>query len=290
MNMASMLQEHFTLLNGVEIPKIGFGTWLIEDNNKAAEAVQEAIKTGYRHIDTAEAYGNEVGVGEGVRSSGVDRKKIFVTTKLRAEYKDYEGAQRAIEESLEKLDLGYIDLMIIHSPKPWAKFGEEEHFFEGNLEAWKALEEAHAAGKIRAIGVSNFEQVDLQNIIDNSETVPAVDQVLAHIGNTPFELIDYARQRNILVEAYSPFGHGDMLRNADIQEIAERNKVSITQLAVRYLLQLDLLPLPKASSAEHMKQNADVDFVINDEDMSQLRAITKQQYSAANKKFPVYQA
>lgn len=285
-----MLQEHFTLLNGVEIPKIGFGTWLIEDNNKAAEAVQEAIKTGYRHIDTAEAYGNEVGVGEGVRSSGVDRKKIFVTTKLRAEYKDYEGAQRAIEESLEKLDLGYIDLMIIHSPKPWAKFGEEEHFFEGNLEAWKALEEAHAAGKIRAIGVSNFEQVDLQNIIDNSETVPAVDQVLAHIGNTPFELIDYARQRNILVEAYSPFGHGDMLRNADIQEIAERNKVSITQLAVRYLLQLDLLPLPKASSAEHMKQNADVDFVINDEDMSQLRAITKQQYSAANKKFPVYQA
>ncbi|MCI1635670.1 aldo/keto reductase [Bifidobacterium sp.] len=288
--MASMLQEHFTLLNGVEIPKIGFGTWLIEDNNKAAEAVQEAIKTGYRHIDTAEAYGNEVGVGEGVRSSGVDRKKIFVTTKLRAEYKDYEGAQRAIEESLEKLDLGYIDLMIIHSPKPWAKFGEEEHFFEGNLEAWKALEEAHAAGKIRAIGVSNFEQVDLQNIIDNSETVPAVDQVLAHIGNTPFELIDYARQRNILVEAYSPFGHGDMLRNADIQEIAERNKVSITQLAVRYLLQLDLLPLPKASSAEHMKQNADVDFVINDEDMSQLRAITKQQYSAANKKFPVYQA
>jgi diketogulonate reductase-like aldo/keto reductase len=290
MNMASMLQEHFTLLNGVEIPKIGFGTWLIEDNNKAAEAVQEAIKTGYRHIDTAEAYGNEVGVGEGVRSSGIDRKKIFVTTKLRAEYKDYEGAQRAIEESLEKLDLGYIDLMIIHSPKPWAKFGEEEHFFEGNLEAWKALEEAHAAGKIRAIGVSNFEQVDLQNIIDNSETVPAVDQVLAHIGNTPFELIDYARQRNILVEAYSPFGHGDMLRNADIQEIAERNKVSITQLAVRYLLQLDLLPLPKASSAKHMKQNADVDFVINDEDMSQLRAITKQQYSAANKKFPVYQA
>ncbi|MCH4160776.1 MAG: aldo/keto reductase [Bifidobacterium sp.] len=288
--MASMLQEHFTLLNGVEIPKIGFGTWLIEDNNKAAEAVQEAIKTGYRHIDTAEAYGNEVGVGEGVRSSGIDRKKIFVTTKLRAEYKDYEGAQRAIEESLEKLDLGYIDLMIIHSPKPWAKFGEEEHFFEGNLEAWKALEEAHAAGKIRAIGVSNFEQVDLQNIIDNSETVPAVDQVLAHIGNTPFELIDYARQRNILVEAYSPFGHGDMLRNADIQEIAERNKVSITQLAVRYLLQLDLLPLPKASSAKHMKQNADVDFVINDEDMSQLRAITKQQYSAANKKFPVYQA
>lgn len=285
-----MLQEHFTLLNGVEIPKIGFGTWLIEDNNKAAEAVQEAIKTGYRHIDTAEAYGNEVGVGEGVRSSGIDRKKIFVTTKLRAEYKDYEGAQRAIEESLEKLDLGYIDLMIIHSPKPWAKFGEEEHFFEGNLEAWKALEEAHAAGKIRAIGVSNFEQVDLQNIIDNSETVPAVDQVLAHIGNTPFELIDYARQRNILVEAYSPFGHGDMLRNADIQEIAERNKVSITQLAVRYLLQLDLLPLPKASSAKHMKQNADVDFVINDEDMSQLRAITKQQYSAANKKFPVYQA
>ncbi|MFT8987257.1 MAG: aldo/keto reductase [Bifidobacterium psychraerophilum] len=288
--MASVLHDHFTLANGVEIPKIGFGTWMIEDNGKAAQAVREAIEVGYRHIDTAEAYGNEAGVGEGVRSSGVDRKDIFVTTKLRAEYKDYEGARQAIDESLKTLDLGYIDLMIIHSPKPWAKFGEEEHFFEGNLEAWKALEEAHDAGKIRAIGVSNFQQVDLQNIIDHSATLPVVDQVLAHIGNTPFDLIDYARQRNILVEAYSPFGHGDMLNNADIQRIAERNGVSVTQLAVRYLLQQDLLPLPKASSIDHMRQNADVDFVISDEDMAQLRDITKQRYSDANRKFPVYQS
>jgi diketogulonate reductase-like aldo/keto reductase len=288
--MTGILQEHFTLANGVEIPKIGFGTWMIEDDDKAAQAVREAIEVGYRHIDTAEAYGNEAGVGEGVRSSGLDRKEVFVTTKLRAEYKDYEGAKQAIDDSLRTLNLGYIDLMIIHSPKPWAKFGEDEHYFAGNLEAWKALEEAHKAGKIRAIGVSNFEQVDLRNIIDNSETLPAVDQVLAHIGNTPFELMDYARQHNILVEAYSPFGHGDMLHNGEVQRIAERNQVSVTQLAVRYLLQLGLLPLPKASSTEHMRQNADVDFVIGDEDMMQLRNITKQQYSDANRQFPVYQS
>lgn len=288
--VTGILQEHFTLANGVEIPKIGFGTWMIEDDDKAAQAVREAIEVGYRHIDTAEAYGNEAGVGEGVRSSGLDRKELFVTTKLRAEYKDYEGARQAIDDSLRTLNLGYIDLMIIHSPKPWAKFGEDEHYFAGNLEAWKALEEAHKAGKIRAIGVSNFEQVDLRNIIDNSETLPAVDQVLAHIGNTPFELIDYARRHNILVEAYSPFGHGDMLHNGEVQRIAERNHVSVTQLAVRYLLQLGLLPLPKASSIEHMRQNADVDFVIGDEDMTQLRNITKQQYSDANRRFPVYQS
>jgi diketogulonate reductase-like aldo/keto reductase len=289
-NMAGILQEHFTLANGVEIPKIGFGTWMIEDNAKAAKAVREAIEVGYRHIDTAEAYGNEAGVGEGVRSSGLYRKEVFVTTKLRAEYKDYDSARQAIDDSLRTLDLGYIDLMIIHSPKPWAKFGEDEHYFAGNLEAWKALEEAHKAGKIRAIGVSNFERVDLRNIIDNSETLPAVDQVLAHIGNTPFELIDYARRHNILVEAYSPFGHGDMLHNGEVQRIAERNHVSVTQLAVRYLLQLELLPLPKASSIEHMRQNADVDIVISDEDMTQLREITKQQYSDANRRFPVYQS
>lgn len=284
-----MISGQYTLSNGVTIPKIGFGTWMIEGDDHAAQAVRDAIATGYRHIDTAEAYGNEAGVGAGVRSSGVDRSEIFVTTKLRAEIKDYEGAKQAIDESLRKLDLGYIDLMIIHSPKPWAQFHGSEHYFAGNLEAWRALEEAYEAGHIRAIGVSNFEEVDLQNILDHGRIAPTVDQVLAHIGHTPQELIDYAQQRGILVEAYSPFGHGDMLQSPAIQAVADHYQVSVTQLAVRYLLQLNLLPLPKASSVEHMAQNADVDFIISDEDMRRLRAITKQGYSDANKQFPVYQ-
>lgn len=155
-----ILQETFALANGVTIPKLGLGTWFIA-NDKAAQAVRDAVDIGYRHIDTAQAYENEVGVGEGIRSSGVARDELFVTTKLRAEFKTYEASVAAIDRSLADLGLDHIDLMIIHSPQPWAEFKDGEHFFEGNLEAWRALEEAYKAGKLRAIGVSNFDPIDV---------------------------------------------------------------------------------------------------------------------------------
>ncbi len=155
-----MLEATYTLANGVQIPKIGFGTWMIDADADAAKAVHEAIDAGYRHIDTAEAYGNEVGVGEGVRASGIGRKDIFVNTKLAAEIKNHDEAVKAIDDSLQKLNLDYIDMMIIHAPKPWAKYDEPNRYFEGNLEAWRALEEAYKAGKLRAIGVSNFDPTD----------------------------------------------------------------------------------------------------------------------------------
>src|SRR5678815_1742442 len=136
-----ILEEIFTLSNGIEIPKLGLGTWFISDK-AVVQAVKDAASIGYRHIDTAQAYGNEKGVGEGIRACGISREDMFVTTKLAAEIKSYKEAAASIDQSLKTLELGYIDLMIIHSPKPWAKFLETDHFFEGNREAWRALEEA----------------------------------------------------------------------------------------------------------------------------------------------------
>ena len=282
-----ILEEKYTLVNGVEIPKLGLGTWLIK-NEDVAEVVKEAVKIGYRHIDTAQAYGNESGLGEGIRACGVNRADLFVTTKLAAEVKSYKEAVTSIDASLKKLGLDYIDLMIIHSPKPWANFLENEPYFEGNREAWKALEEAYTAGKLRAIGLSNFDKADIDNILESGKVKPMVNQILAHISNTPKELIRYSQDNGILVEAYSPIGHGELLKNPEIAAIAEKYKVSIPQLGIRYILQLGLLPLPKTSHPKHIKTNADVDFVISERDMEFLKNVKQIEDYGEHSKFPVF--
>lgn len=267
----SALAQTFTLNNGVTIPKLALGTWLIE-GQQATDAAKAALTIGYRHIDTAEAYGNEAEVGRGVRESGVDRAEVFVTTKLAAECKDYDSAAAAIEESLRKLDLGYIDMMIIHSPQPWSAVNQSSDRYEkGNVEAYRALEDAYKAGKIRAIGVSNFTTHDIDNILANCTVTPAVNQVLAHITNTPWDVIDYCKKRGILVEAYSPIAHGVVLDNPQIASMAQRYGVSPAQLCIRYDLQLGLLPLPKTANPDHMRTNAQVDFEVSDEDMETLK-------------------
>ncbi|MCA9641248.1 MAG: aldo/keto reductase, partial [Myxococcales bacterium] len=193
-----------------------------------------------------------------------------VTTKLAAELKSYEKAVEAIEGSLKTLGLDSIDLMLIHSPQPWMRFGEEDRFLEGNRAAWRALEEAYRAGKLRAIGVSNFERVDLENVFDACSVKPMVNQILAHISNTPDELIGYSQGQGMLVEAYSPIAHGELLKNARVTSMAEHYGVSVPQLSIRYTLQLGLLPLPKTANPKHMRNNAEVDFTISDEDMKVL--------------------
>jgi diketogulonate reductase-like aldo/keto reductase len=281
----TILNETYTLSNGVEIPKLGLGTWFIDDD-KAAEAVREAISLGYRNIDTAQAYGNERGVGEGVRTSGAARDELFVSTKLAAEIKDYDGAVAAIDKSLRKLDVEYVDLMLIHAPQPWEDFRGGD-YSEGNLAAWRALEEAHQAGKIRSIGVSNFLESDLENILQNGTVDPHVNQILVHAGNTPTELIDYCQSKGIVVESYSPIAHGEILKNQDVGAIAEKYGVSVPQLCIRYTLQLGTVSLPKTANPDHMRSNAEVDFAISDEDMEALRILDEQDYGE-HAAFPVY--
>jgi diketogulonate reductase-like aldo/keto reductase len=279
-------QETFTLADGVAIPKLGFGTWMIDDR-EVAGLVQQALALGYRHVDTAQAYANERGVGEGLRASGIARDELFVTTKLAAECKSYSEARTLIDDSLAALGVGHIDLMLIHSPQPWPEFRKGERYFEGNLEAWRALEEGHAAGKLRAIGVSNFDQVDLDNILENAAVKPTVNQILAHVGNTPFDLIDHCSSRDVLVEAYSPVAHGAVLTNPGLAELAAKYGVSVAQLCIRYCLELGLLPLPKTVRPEHLRSNIAVDFEIAAEDMATLKGFDHDDYGDAAK-FPVF--
>lgn len=283
-----MYSKTLALSNGIVVPQLALGTWFIDDD-KAAEAVREALKIGYRHVDTAQAYANERGVGEGVRTAGIPREELFVTTKVAAEHKDYESAARSIDESLAAMGLDYLDMMIIHSPQPWVEVNQsDDRYFEGNLEAWRALTDAYKAGKIRAIGVSNFQKEDIDNIWDNAEVKPMVNQVLCHISNTPLDLIDYCQSKGIVMEAYSPVAHGEALKNPKIAEMAARYGVTIPQLCIRYDLQLGMITLPKTANPEHMKSNADVDFEISSEDMEALKHAERiHDYGDAGI-FPVY--
>lgn len=281
------LRETQTLSNGVEIPVLGLGTWLLDDE-QAADAVVAALAAGYRHIDTAQAYGNEAGVGEGLRRSGIAREDVFVTTKVAAEHKDYASAAASIERSREAVGLEYLDLVIIHSPQPWAAVNQsDDRFYEGNREAWRALEDAYEVGTVRAIGVSNFQIGDVENLLDQGRVAPMVNQVLCHVGNTPAELIAWCKERGIAMEAYSPVAHGAVLGNEAVAAIAARYGVSTAQLCIRYCLQLGLIALPKTANPAHMADNAAVDFEIADEDMAVLAGMKVTDYGDANA-FPVF--
>lgn len=203
-----MYNHTIALNNGVKIPQLGLGTWFIDDS-KVADAVKAAVQLGYRHIDTAQAYGNERGVGEGVRTCGVAREDLFVVSKVAAEHKTYEEAKAGIDETLKKMGLDYLDMMIIHSPQPWVEVNQSENRYkEGNRQAWRALEEAYNEGKLKVIGVSNFQIEDLESLVATAKIKPMVNQVLCHISNTPVELIEFCQKSNIAVEAYSPIAHG----------------------------------------------------------------------------------
>lgn len=283
-----VLNETYTLSNGVKIPTLGLGTWFIDDD-KVAEAVKDAVDLGYRLIDTAQAYGNERGVGEGVRNCGLKREEIFVTSKVAAEHKTYEEAKAGIDETLKKMGLDYLDMMIIHSPQPWVEVNQsEDRYVEGNREAWRALEEAYNEGKLKAIGVSNFQIEDLESLMETAKIKPMVNQILCHISNTPLELIDYCQKNDIRVEAYSPIAHGEILDQPEIKAIADQYGVSVPQLCIRYTLQLGTVSLPKTGNKEHMKTNAEVDFEISAKDMETLKNFKKIESYGANSGFPVY--
>ncbi len=263
-----ILNENYVLYNGVEIPKLALGTWQVTTED-VIHSVRSAIQMGYRHIDTAAAYGNEAGVGQALRENNIRRRDIFLTTKIPAEVKGYQEAKAVIEASLSNLGTEYIDLMLIHAPKPWSEMytGSAKNYFEENLAVWTALEEAHAAGKLRAIGVSNFEIADIENLLDHGTIKPMANQIRVHVGHTPTEVIAYCQEKEILIMAYSPNATGRLLNHPVVVEMAARYKVSVSQLCIRYDLQLGLLPLPKTTHEEYIRQNADVDFEISVEDM-----------------------
>lgn len=212
-----------------------------------------------------------------------------MTSKVAAEQKTYEEAAAGIDETLKKMGLDYLDMMIIHSPQPWVEVNQsDDRYVEGNRAAWKALEDAYKAGKLKAIGVSNFQIGDIESLLETARIKPMVNQVLLHISNTPLELVEYCQKNDIAIEAYSPIAHGVILDQPEIAEIADKYGVTVPQLCIRYTLQFGTISLPKTANPEHMKTNAEVDFVISDADMETLKAFKHIEDYGESGAFPVY--
>ncbi|MFL2129371.1 aldo/keto reductase [Ruoffia sp. FAM 26255] len=272
----TQLKEVFTFSNGLEIPAIGLGTWQMSPE-EAEQMTAYALNNGYIHIDTARTYGNEEGVGKGMKASGVNREDFFLTTKVSAFSKTYDEAKKDIEDSLTALDTEYLDLVIIHAPRPWDKMHSdgpiEKLYFEENLQVWRALEEAYEAGKVKAIGVSNFEIDDLVNLLENVKIKPMLNQIKYHIGFRDEQLVQYCQENDIIVEAYSPIGTGKLLNNPDIQKIADKYNKSTAQITIRYCYQKGLVVLPKSVHEEYVDNNADLDFEILAGDMDYLNRL-----------------
>ncbi len=263
-----ILQETYTLANGILIPKIGLGTWQIPEGEDAYNSVMYALKNGYRHIDTAAAYGNEASVGRAITDSGIPREEIFVTTKLPAECKGFDVAKECFEKSLSALGLDYIDLYLIHAPWPWDKWGMD--CTEGNIESWKAMEEIYESGKAKAIGVSNFEPQHLEPLLEAAKIVPMCNQINFHIGLRQESTVEYCDSHNIQIIAYSPLGSGSIVNDEYIAKIAEKYNATVPQICVRYCLQKGTVVIPKSTKEERIISNVKVEFEISKEDMEYL--------------------
>jgi diketogulonate reductase-like aldo/keto reductase len=266
------LTDTFTLSNGVEIPCVGFGTWQTPDGEAAVSAVKAALQAGCRHIDTAAGYGNEESVGRAIRESGIPRKEIFVTTKLKNDDHGYEAALAAFEESARKLGLDYIDLYLIHWPNP-VKF--RAHWQEANAATWRAFEELYRAGKVRSIGVSNFHERHIEPLLKTAAVVPQVNQIRLCPGNTQDETAAYSRSKNILLEAYSPLGVGKVLSAPEMKVFADKYQRSAAQICIRWSLQRGYLPLPKSVTPARIIENTKVfDFELSPEDVEKIAGLT----------------
>ena len=270
----TVLSQDYVLSNGVRIPKLGFGVWQVPDD-VAPGAVVTALAAGYRHIDTARVYRNEAGVGQGLKASGVARDQVFVTTKVPSALKDAAEFPEFLAESLRRLGTDYLDLLLIHGPHPWPALPEHagKTFFEENAAVWQAMEVAYEQGALRAIGVSNFEIPDMENILTTCSVAPMVNQIEFRIGYTEDELTAFCQERGILIEAYSPLGIGRLIDNPDIVAVATGLGVSVPQLCIRYCLQKGTLPLPKSVHPEYIQANTRVDFEVAEADMAVLDAL-----------------
>jgi len=259
------LTDGYKLSNGVEIPCIGFGTWQTPNGDVAVSSVFGALEAGYRHIDTAQMYGNEESVGIAVKKSGIDRSEIFITTKLSNSVRGYRQTLDAVEQSLKKLDTAYIDLFLIHWPNP-VKF--RDRWQEANAETWRALEELYDAGRIRSIGISNFRPHHIEELMKTAKIAPMVNQIRLCPGDTQDEVVDYCRARGMLLEAYSPLGVGKIFEVPEMRKLAEKYGKSVAQICIRWSLQRGYLPLPKSVTPSRIRENTEVfDFELSPEDV-----------------------
>lgn len=266
-----IINEDFILSNGVAIPKIGFGTWQIKEGKSAYESVLAALKNGYRHIDTATVYRNEKSVGRAIKDSGLKREEIFVTTKLPSHIKGYQSTFKELNKSLKKLGLDYIDLYLIHAPWPWTAIGSDHT--QGNIDSWKAMIELYHSKKIRAIGVSNFAISDIEAIVKATGFMPHVNQIPFYVGKPQTDIRKYCQDNNILVEAYSPLMSGRIFKVDLLNEMAAKYKVTPAQIALRYTIEQNTLPLPKSTHETRIIENKEIDFSLEQEDVDKLEAI-----------------
>jgi diketogulonate reductase-like aldo/keto reductase len=263
--------KYFILKNNVKIPAIAIGTWQVAPGEEAYNTVKSALLAGYRHVDTAYAYGNEESVGKAIRDSGIPREEIFITTKLPADIKNYDGARATCLESLKNLGVDYLDLYLIHAPWPWSAVGT--NCDEGNTAAWRAMIDLYNEGKIRAIGVSNFHPADIENLIKTTGFSPMVNQIRYFIGNTQQHITDYCRERDILVEAYSPLATGALVNDEHMVALSEKYGKSIPKICIRYCIEKGTLPIPKSTNPTRIRENLDVDFKIDKEDVAYLDSL-----------------
>ena len=264
----SSLTDTFTLANGVEIPVVGFGTWQTPDGDVAYQSVLDALKAGYRHIDTAAAYGNEASVGRVIKDSGIPREELFITSKLWNDSHSYEAAKIALDKSLKLLGLDYLDLYLIHWPNPLIN---RRNWDKANAEAWRYMEDAYTEGKIRAIGISNFQIEHVEALLKTATIRPMVNQLFINPSDLEQDIVAFNEAHDILTEAYSPLGTGSLLAVPEINDIAEKYGKSAAQVLIRWSLQHGFLPLRKSTHAERISQNADVfDFELTDAEIAAL--------------------
>lgn len=263
--------KNIVLYNGILMPEIGFGTWKAPTGEVTVEAVKAAIECGYTHIDCAAIYGNEKEVGLGIKESNVDRKNLFITSKLWNDVRGYQETIDAFNQTLSDLQLDYLDLYSIHWPRP-VKY--HDNYIEKNIESWKAMEDLYKQGKIKAIGVSNFKVHHMEEIMKNCEIKPMVNQIEFHPSCLEKEIRDFCKKENIVVTGYSPLANGKVFECKELVEFSEKYGVSIAQLCIRYALQHDVIPLVKSVTKERIKANLNVNFVISDEDVEKIDKIT----------------
>ena len=265
--------EAYTLINGVHIPKIGFGTWKLADGDEAYKSVSYALEVGYRHVDTAQYYGNEVSVGRAIADSPIKREELFITTKIWNDKHSYDEAKQSVEESLAKLKLNYLDLLLIHWPNPKA-LRENDAWKTRNADVWRAMEDLYQAGKVRAIGVSNFMIHHLEPLLEVATVKPMVNQVLLAPGCSQEDLVAFCRQNEMILEAYSPLGTGSIFDNQTAQDLANKYNKTVAQIALRWSLQKGFLPLPKSATPKNILSNPAIfDFDLTEDDILKLDKI-----------------